>query len=121
MTSRAPHAGKRGRGRPAREWVVGDTGHERLASDYDDLATDAVRFVRDTVGPEAVRAFADQRMSALEARCAAQVDAAGDDPRARTEALTELRRGIAEIGADLTADADEVVALIEAAADEAKN
>jgi predicted ArsR family transcriptional regulator len=111
VTSRAPHAGKRGRGRPAREWVVGDTGHERLASDYDDLATDAVRFVRDTAGPEAVRAFADQRMSALEARCAAQVDAAGDDPRARTEALVSALRAEGYAASARTVGDDVVVGL----------
>ena len=111
VTSRAPHAGKRGRGRPAREWVVGDTGHERLASDYDDLATDAVRFVRDTAGPEAVRAFADQRMSGLEARCAAQVDAAGDDPRARTEALVSALRAEGYAASARTVGDDVVVGL----------
>ncbi|UTT64750.1 helix-turn-helix domain-containing protein [Janibacter sp. CX7] len=111
VTSRAPHAGKRGRGRPAREWVVGDTGHERLASDYDDLATDAVRFVRDTAGPEAVRAFADQRMSALEARCAAQVDAAGDHPRARTEALVSALRAEGYAASARTVGDDVVVGL----------
>lgn len=111
VTSRAPHVGKRGRGRPAREWVVGDTGHERLASDYDDLATDAVRFVRDTGGPQAVRAFADQRMSALEARCAAQVDAAGDDPRARTEALVSALRTEGYAASARTVGDDVVVGL----------
>lgn len=92
VTSRAPHTGKRGRGRPAREWVVGDIGHDSLTSDYDDLATDAVRFLRESVGEEAVRAFADQRISALEERCATQLESAGDDPRARTEALVEALR-----------------------------
>ena len=41
VTSRAPHTGKRGRGRPAREWVVGEIGHDHLTSDYDELAADA--------------------------------------------------------------------------------
>ncbi|KRE37120.1 transcriptional regulator [Janibacter sp. Soil728] len=92
VTSRAPHTGKRGRGRPAREWVVGDTGHEHLTADYDELAADAMRFLRETSGEDAVRAFADQRIRSLEERCESQIAAAGDDPRARTEALVDALR-----------------------------
>lgn len=92
VTSRAPHTGKRGRGRPAREWVMGDLGHDRLTSDYDELAIDAMRFVRETGGEQAVRAFADQRIRALEERCESRLDAAGDEPQARTEALVEALR-----------------------------
>lgn len=92
VTSRAPHTGKRGRGRPAREWVVGDTGHESLTADYDELAVEAMRFVRQTGGEAAVRTFADQRIRALEERCTERIEAAGDDPHARTEALVEALR-----------------------------
>lgn len=92
VTSRAPHTGKRGRGRPAREWVMGDLGHDRLTADYDELAIDAMRFVRETGGEQAVRAFADQRIRALEERCESRLDAAGDEPQARTEALVEALR-----------------------------
>lgn len=93
VASRAPHTGKRGRGRPAREWVVGDLGHQHLGTDYDELATQAVRFLRETGGEPAVRAFADQRIKALEERCSAHLESVGDDPRARTEALVEALRG----------------------------
>lgn len=92
VTSRAPHQGKRGRGRPAREWVVGDSGHEHLGTDYDGLATAAMRFLREHGGEDAVRAFADERISALESRVRARVEAAGEEPRARTEALVEALR-----------------------------
>lgn len=92
VTSRAPHTGKRGRGRPAREWVVGDTGHEHLTADYDELAADAMRFLRKTGGEDAVRAFADERIRSLEGRCESHIEAAGDDPHARTEALVEALR-----------------------------
>ena len=67
--------------------------------------------MRDTAGPEAVRAFADQRMSALEARCAAQVDAAGDDPRARTEALVSALRSEGYAASARTVGDDVVVGL----------
>lgn len=89
VTSHARAAGRRGRGRPAREWIVGDTGHEHLTADYDGLATEAVDFLRESGGDDAVRAFANRRMAALEKRCEEQVEAAGDDPRARAEALVD--------------------------------
>jgi len=111
VTSRAPHAGKRGRGRPAREWVVGDVGHEHLTSDYDDLAADAMRFLRESVGEQAVRDFADHRISALEERCADQVEAAGEDPRARTEALVTALRAEGYAASARTVGDDVVVGL----------
>jgi predicted ArsR family transcriptional regulator len=108
VTSRAPHTGKRGRGRPAREWVVGDTGHEHLSADYDELAADAMRFLRDTGGEDAVRAFADQRIRSLEERCESRIEAAGDDPRARTEALVEAL-GVEGYAASARTVGDDVV------------
>lgn len=92
VTSRAPQHGKRGRGRPAREWVVGDSGHDHLGSDYDELAAEAMRFLRETAGEDAVRTFADQRISALEERVADRVESAGEDPRQRARALVEALR-----------------------------
>lgn len=92
VDSRAPHQGKRGRGRPAREWVIGDSGHEHLGTEYGEFATEAMVFLRERVGDEAVRAFADERISALEERVRDQVEAAGDDPRDRAEALVEALR-----------------------------
>ena len=37
--------GVRGRGRPARAFVLSDAGHQALESDYDHLATEALRFL----------------------------------------------------------------------------
>ncbi len=92
VTSRAPHQGKRGRGRPAREWVVGDTGHDHLGTDYDELAAEAMRFLREHAGDDAVRSFADRRIASLEERVAARVAAAGDDPQERARALVDALR-----------------------------
>ena len=92
VTSRAPQLGKRGRGRPAREWVVGDTGHDHLGTDYGGLATDAMRFLRTQAGDAAVRSFADERMAELEERVSVGVAAAGDDPQDRTRALVDALR-----------------------------
>lgn len=92
VTSRAPHQGKRGRGRPAREWVVADSGHDHLVSEYDELASEVMRFLRAQGGEDAVRAFADERVASLEERVRERLDAAGEDPRARTQALVEALR-----------------------------
>lgn len=77
----------RGRGRPARAFVVSDTGHRSLTSDYDHLAGQALRFLAATGGEEAVTAFADQRVGELEDRYAAELASAGQDTARRTEVL----------------------------------
>jgi len=61
---------RRRRGRPAKSWIVSPRGHAHLRSDYDDLATDAVRFLADHAGRASVRAFADHRARELTSRCA---------------------------------------------------
>jgi predicted ArsR family transcriptional regulator len=81
--------GPRRRGRPARAWVLTDRGHRALSSDYDHLAGEALRFLRTTGGDSAVQAFAEHRVADLESRVAEQVDSAGGDTEARTEALVE--------------------------------
>ena len=40
----------RGRGRPARRYVATDRGHSLASSEYDDLATSALRYLRATAG-----------------------------------------------------------------------
>lgn len=73
-----PHhtvARRRTRGRPAKAWVVSSAGHAQLRSDYDDLAGDAIRFLAAQSGPEAVRAFADQRADEMRERWAPRVPA----------------------------------------------
>ncbi|MFQ6172521.1 helix-turn-helix transcriptional regulator [Oryzobacter sp. R7] len=82
-------SGPRRRGRPAKAWVVSEQGHRALASDYDHLAGDALRFVRDTLGEDAVQQFAARRVAALEARYADRLAAVGDAPAARTDALVD--------------------------------
>jgi predicted ArsR family transcriptional regulator len=79
--------GRRGRGRPARAYVLTDAGQSAMSSAYDDLAASALRFLADEVGPDAVERFAESRVRELEARYAPMVDAAGSDMAARTDAL----------------------------------
>ncbi len=82
-------AGPRRRGRPAKEWLLTDAGHRALASDYDDLAGEALRFLRRTGGEHAVQAFAEERVAHLEARLAGRLDDAGQDVRSRADALVD--------------------------------
>ena len=80
-------AGRRGRGRPARGWVVSNAGHSALSADYDDLASQALRFVAESMGPDAVASFAAQRVADVEKRYALELAGVGDDPRDRAAAL----------------------------------
>ncbi len=78
---------RRGRGRPARAYVLSEAGHAGMDSDYDDVATSALRFLAEHAGPDAVAAFARERIAELEARYAAALAAAGEDVTARAQAL----------------------------------
>ncbi|WP_345505517.1 helix-turn-helix transcriptional regulator [Terrabacter aeriphilus] len=84
-----PVGGRRGRGRPARAYVVSDAGHGALEADYDALAVEVLRYLEGHAGPNAVTDFARTRVAALESRYADRLAAAGEDPTARTAALVE--------------------------------
>ncbi len=75
----------RGRGRPARLFVLTEAGRDAFDQAYDDLAASALRFLAETGGRDAVGAFARQRVSELEARYRPVVDAAA--PAERVGAL----------------------------------
>ena len=77
----------RGRGRPARAYILSEAGHLGMGSDYDDVATSALRFLAEQAGAGAVNAFARQRNADLEERYAGQVAEAGQDLTARVESL----------------------------------
>ena len=78
---------ERGRGRPARAYILSDAGHAGLDSDYEDVATSALRFLAEHSGADAVEEFARERSAELEARYAALLDTAGEDVTARAQAL----------------------------------
>ncbi|PID97166.1 MAG: transcriptional regulator [Actinomycetales bacterium] len=92
IIERKPHptGTARGRGRPAREWVLAPAGHEALMSDYDHLAAQALHYLRQALGPEAVSSFARTRVADFEARYAAELASAGSDPVLRAEALVAI-------------------------------
>ncbi|MEO6143444.1 MAG: HTH domain-containing protein [Dermatophilaceae bacterium] len=80
----------RGRGRPARAYILSEAGHAGMGSDYDHVATSALRFLAEHAGQDAVRDFAQERSAELEARYAVQLVEAGDDVTARAAALAEV-------------------------------
>ncbi|WP_426595426.1 helix-turn-helix transcriptional regulator [Cellulomonas sp. McL0617] len=82
-------SGPKGRGRPARRYIVTARGQAALSHRYSELATQALRFLADTAGPDAVRGFAEMRISELEQRHGAAVRAAGDDVAARVRVLAD--------------------------------
>lgn len=101
-----PHeatAGRRGRGRPARSYVVSAAGHRSLTSDYDHLATAAMHYLADALGPAAVEDFARHRVADWEARYAAQLAAPAGSPAASRSAASTTERVEALVAA-LTRD-----------------
>lgn len=91
LTSRESRVvGRRGRGRPAKQFVLTDAGRARFTQGYDDLAVQALSFVRETGGDAAVAAFARARLAGLretlERRLAGVPDA--ERPEVLAEALT---------------------------------
>ncbi|MHB8187616.1 MAG: helix-turn-helix transcriptional regulator, partial [Dermatophilaceae bacterium] len=77
----------RGRGRPARAYILSPAGHADMESDYDDVATSVLRFLAEHAGADAVGEFARERSAQLEQRYSAEVAAAGDEVTARADAL----------------------------------
>jgi predicted ArsR family transcriptional regulator len=82
----ASRRGRRGRGRPARLFLLTAAGRARFGHAYDDLAVAALRFLAERGGEQAVRSFAEQRVSDLVGKHRAVV-AAQPDPAGRVEAL----------------------------------
>lgn len=60
----SPHT-RRGRGRPAKLFLLTEVGRARFGHAYDDLAVAALQFIADNEGEQAVRSFAERRMAAL--------------------------------------------------------
>jgi predicted ArsR family transcriptional regulator len=56
----------RGRGRPAKVFAITEAGRDHFDQQYDDLAVQALRFLAETGGEEAVRAFAERRVAFIE-------------------------------------------------------
>jgi predicted ArsR family transcriptional regulator len=79
LEAREPRSGAiRGRGRPAKVFALTSAGRDGLDQAYDDLAVQAIRFLAETGGKEAVRQFADRRANKIEQRFGALVEARPD-------------------------------------------
>jgi predicted ArsR family transcriptional regulator len=81
----------RGRGRPAKLFVITDAGRSAFEHAYDDLATSALRFLAEVAGPGAVAKFARRQVSELERRYRPVMESA--DPGAKVQALAEALSG----------------------------
>ncbi|MGH3977704.1 MAG: helix-turn-helix transcriptional regulator [Pseudonocardiaceae bacterium] len=88
-TRSAPRRGPRGRGRPAKLFLLTGVGRARFGHAYDDLAVAALRFVAEHGGEEAVRSFAEQRVTEMIDRHRAAVTAL-PDPAGRAAALADV-------------------------------
>jgi predicted ArsR family transcriptional regulator len=77
--------GNRGRGRPARMFAITDAGRSAFEHTYDDLATSALRFLAERLGPQAVGEFAREQVADLERRYRPVVESA--PPAGRVRAL----------------------------------
>lgn len=87
-----PLPGRRGRGRPARAYVLTALGQEQFRTSYDGVANAALHYLADRVGVPAVESFAEAQIAQLEQRLRASVDrtlaeAGTDDLQTRTTAL----------------------------------
>ena len=97
--------GNRGRGRPAKLFVITDAGRSVFEHAYDDLASSALRFIAETAGPAAVAQFARQQVSELEHRYRPVVEAAGPDGRVQALADALSADGYAACVTDVPAPA----------------
>jgi len=80
--------GNRGRGRPAKVFVITDAGRSAFEHAYDGMATSALRFLERTYGPQAVTEFARQQVAETERRYLPVV-AQASDLRTRVQALAD--------------------------------
>jgi predicted ArsR family transcriptional regulator len=74
-----------GRGRPAKRYRLTATGRAKLDHSYDDLASAAMRQLREIGGEEAVRSFARQRIDAILSDVESPASADDDDLEAAAE------------------------------------
>lgn len=97
-----PLAGRqRGRGRPAREFLLTDSGRAVFPHAYDDLAAAALRFLAESGGEEAVTAFAERRVGGIEERLGGEVRAAAPADRVAALASALTAEGYAATASPL--------------------
>lgn len=80
--------GTRGRGRPAKVFALTEAGRDSFDQQYDDLAAQALRFLAESQGEDAVAEFARRRVAFVERDYAAVV--AADPELSPAEALARV-------------------------------
>lgn len=104
VTSRQPSARmQRGRGRPARSYLLTDAGRGRLPHQYDDLAIQALAYLQQVAGPESVSEFARRRAEAIVEPFTSELDSAADlsaraDVLARALSAAGFSASLQEVG-----------------------
>ncbi|GAB3023306.1 transcriptional regulator [Nocardioides flavus (ex Wang et al. 2016)] len=93
--------GTRGRGRPARIFALTEAGRDSFDQQYDDLAVQALRFLAETQGEEAVVEFARRRVAFVERDYAAVLEVDPDLTPAEALAKVFTQNGYAASVRDL--------------------
>jgi predicted ArsR family transcriptional regulator len=102
IEAREPRAAtSRGRGRPAKVFALTETGREHFDQQYDDLALQAIRFLAETGGEAAVKAFAERRVAFVEDDFAAVMAAHPEFSPAQALAAIFSEQGYAATVRDL--------------------
>jgi predicted ArsR family transcriptional regulator len=94
-----PEPERRGRGRPARAFMLTEAGRDAFPHSYDDLATAALRFLADHGGEQAVASFAAARVAELEERYRDRVGGSSPEERAESLAVALTEDGYAATAA----------------------
>ncbi len=94
--------GTRGRGRPAKVFALTEAGRDSFDQQYDDLAVQALRFLSETQGEEAVVEFARRRVAFVERDYAAVTAVDPDLTPAEALARVFTQQGYAASVRDLT-------------------
>jgi predicted ArsR family transcriptional regulator len=95
---RASAAHPRGRGRPARAYAITDEGRAGFGHAYDDLASTALRYLRETGGEMAVQAFADHRARTLADRIEAKLASSNKSEASTDEKTAVIAEALTEEG-----------------------
>lgn len=82
-----------GRGRPAKRYQLTAAGRAKLQHTYDDLASAAMRQLREIGGDDAVRTFARRRIDTILATVKPAGGPAGDDVEAAADRIAEALSG----------------------------
>ena len=87
--------GSRGRGRPAKVFALTESGRDSFDQQYDDLAVQALRFLAETQGEDAVMEFARRRVAFVEGDYATVMGAEPDLSPAEALARVFSQQGYA--------------------------